>query len=82
VLGPLKDQVVFVGGATVSLYADRAAAEVRPTEDIDIVVEIAIRMEYASLEDQLRKIGFVTDPTSTFIGRFLLQRGIMFSIDI
>jgi hypothetical protein len=31
--------VVFVGGATVSLYADRIAAEVRPTDDIDILLE-------------------------------------------
>ncbi len=27
-LGDLRDQVVFVGGATVSLYADRIAVEV------------------------------------------------------
>lgn len=71
-LGPLKDQVVFVGGATVSLYADRAAAEVRPTEDVDIVVEITSRLQYALLEDQLRKIGFANDPTAKFVGRFLL----------
>ncbi len=32
-LGDLKDQVVFIGGATVSLYLDIGAAdEVRPTE--------------------------------------------------
>ena len=27
-------EVVFVGGATVSLYADRPATESRPTEDV------------------------------------------------
>lgn len=37
-LEKLRDKVVFVGGATVSLYADSAAEEIRPTEDIDIVV--------------------------------------------
>ena len=33
-LAPLKEKVVFVGGATVSLYAthEEAVAEVRPTE--------------------------------------------------
>lgn len=38
-LGSLQDDVVFVGGATVSLYADRMAEEVRPTDDIDILIE-------------------------------------------
>jgi len=57
-LGPLKNDVVFVGGATVSLYADRRAIEIRPTDDVDIVVEIATRVEYAELEEQLRKMGF------------------------
>ncbi len=33
-LGELKDSVVFVGGATVSLYADMPdQVDVRPTED-------------------------------------------------
>jgi predicted nucleotidyltransferase len=71
-LGELKNQVVFVGGATVSLYADRVAAEVRATEDVDIVVEITSRWEYAALEEQLRKMGFQNDTSSKFLGRYLL----------
>jgi predicted nucleotidyltransferase len=71
-LGPLKNEVVFVGGATVSLYADRRAIEVRPTDDVDIVVEIATRHEYAELEEQLRKMGFKNDITAKFLGRYLL----------
>lgn len=71
-LGPLKNEVVFVGGATVSLYADRRAIEVRPTDDVDIVVEIATRYEYAQLEEQLRTMGFQNDITATFVGRYLL----------
>ncbi len=38
-LGDLKDRFVFVGGATVSLYADRMAEELRPTDDVDVLVE-------------------------------------------
>jgi hypothetical protein len=30
----------FVGGATVSLYVDRPFNEVRPTDDVDIVIEL------------------------------------------
>ena len=36
-LKDIKDDMVFVGGAVVSLYADETAAdEMRPTEDIDM----------------------------------------------
>lgn len=72
VLGPLKDQVVFVGGATVSLYVDRAAEEARPTEDIDILVEIATYKELADFEDEIRKRGFINDTSGDFICRYLL----------
>lgn len=57
-LGSLKDQVVFVGGATVSLYADRAAAEARPTDDVDIVVEIATQMGICRVGKTTPKNGF------------------------
>ena len=40
-LGDLRDQVVFVGGATVPLLVTDAAAGVdRPTIDVDVVVEV------------------------------------------
>jgi len=70
-LKELHNQVVFVGGATVSLYADRAAPEVRATDDVDIVVEIISRADYAALEEQLRKIGFKNDMEAKFLGRYL-----------
>lgn len=72
-LGNLKESVVFVGGATVSLYADRETEESRPTEDVDVLVEISSKKEYAELEEQLRTIGFTNDVTAGFIGRFLMQ---------
>lgn len=71
-LGKLKDDVVFVGGATVSLYADRMAQEVRETLDVDIVVQIYTSLDYAKLEDQLRQLGFSHDITANFVGRFKL----------
>jgi len=72
-LGPLKDQVVFVGGATVALYVDRMAEEVRPTDDVDIVVEIYTYKDYAALEEQLRKMGFANDQSSGVICRYKVQ---------
>lgn len=39
-LEELAADVVFVGGATVSFYSTRPETETRPTDDVDIVVEI------------------------------------------
>lgn len=41
-LQELKDKMVFVGGAVISLYADDPAAdEIRPTGDIDLTIQLA-----------------------------------------
>ncbi|MEY3541734.1 MAG: hypothetical protein RLZZ204_546 [Bacteroidota bacterium] len=69
-LEELRDKVVFVSGATVSLYADSAAEEIRPTEDIDIVVEIWARKDYFEIDEKLRKLGFVNDQESGIICRY------------
>lgn len=58
-LGPLKDKVVFVGGSTVSLYlTDPGAATVRPTEDVDCVIQVLTRGQYYKLEQELERLGF------------------------
>jgi len=72
-LGELRDKVVFVGGATVSLYADSASEEIRPTEDIDIVVEIWARNDYYKIDERLRQLGFVNDQTSGVICRYVVN---------
>ena len=41
-MGPLCDQVVFVGGCATGLLVDNAELmDVRPTEDVDAIVEVA-----------------------------------------
>lgn len=72
-LGELREKVVFVGGATVSLYVDSNTEEIRPTDDIDIVVDIYTHQEYAALDEQLRKLGFVNDQTTPVICRYNIQ---------
>ena len=38
-LGPLRERVVFLGGATTGLLiTDPAAPPIRPTEDVDVIV--------------------------------------------
>lgn len=73
ILGELSGKVVFVGGATVSLYALREARDIRETDDVDILVEIATNWDYAKVEEQLRKVGFENDHDSNFIGRYKLS---------
>ena len=63
-LGVLNDQIVYVGGAVAGLYADDPGAqEVRPTKDVDIVLEIASSLELEAFRQQLeeRSIYFAKD---------------------
>lgn len=58
----LKNEVVFVGGAVAELYADdSAASDIRPTTDVDCVIELSSRSSHAKLEEALRKKGFRND---------------------
>ncbi len=67
----LQNKVVFVGGAVVELYCDDPArAEVRPTDDVDVVVELINLGSYAVLEEDLRTIGFNHDMFSSVICRY------------
>lgn len=57
----LPTQVVFVGGATSSLYTDVKGAEFRPTDDIDCIVEVLSKFQFTELSEQLRACGFKHD---------------------
>lgn len=72
-LEQLKEDVVFVGGATVSLYADTIAAEARPTDDIDVIIELVSYHGYTELDERLRAAGFVNDVESGVICRYQVQ---------
>jgi predicted nucleotidyltransferase len=71
-LGDLAGEVVFVGGTTVSLYADRETTEVRETDDVDIVVDLYTRTEYAIIEQRIRDKGFKHDTASGIICRYTI----------
>ncbi len=58
-MGPLCDRVVFVGGcATGLLLSDAALVNVRATEDVDAIVEVASLARYHALADELMQRGF------------------------
>lgn len=73
-LGELNKDVVYVGGAMVSLYIDDSAAEdVRPTKDIDITLEIANVGELEKLRVALEDKGFIQSVEDDVICRFRLN---------
>ncbi len=58
VLGPLVEELVFVGGATVHLWiTEPGAPPARATEDVDVICEVASRAAYYRLGEQLRERG-------------------------
>lgn len=62
-LQDLKQHMVFVGGAVVSLYTDDPAAdEIRPTQDIDLTVKIVNLKQWQEVQEQLATLGFNPDP--------------------
>ena len=61
-LEKLDQRFIIVGGAIVGLLVDHPELiDFRPTKDVDILVEIASRIEYSHLEEKLRAIGLRHD---------------------
>lgn len=61
-LKPLLGELVFVGGSTTALLiTDKAAADVRPTYDVDAIAEITSYAAYTDFSERLRKLGFTED---------------------
>ena len=58
-LTPLLEEIVFVGGCVTGLLiTDPAAAPVRPTVDVDAIIEISSYAEFMLTEGRLRNLGF------------------------
>lgn len=70
-LGDLCNEVVFVGGSVAELYADDpAATDIRPTTDVDCVIELATYGSLQDFEQMLRDRKFVNDIESGVICRW------------
>jgi predicted nucleotidyltransferase len=55
----LKDHVVFLGGSVVSLLiTDQAFSGIRPTRDVDMIVDASNRSRFHAIEEVLRNAGF------------------------
>jgi hypothetical protein len=74
-LSCLEQPIVFIGGATVSLYIDEIAyTEIRPTEDVDVLLEIVTYGAYDQLLTRLLEIGFQPDASSGVICRHVFNQ--------
>jgi predicted nucleotidyltransferase len=61
-LEALRERMVFVGGSIRGvLITDPAADAERPTDDVDVIVEVASLREYHQLGEELRSLGFHED---------------------
>ena len=73
-LGELNREVVFVGGAMVSLYIDDLSAEdIRPTKDIDLTFQITTVSQLELLREALIDKGFHEHADSDVICRFVYE---------
>ena len=62
-LKDIKQDMVFVGGAVISLYTDDPAAdEIRPTQDVDMTINILNLGHWEEVQKKLSELGFQPDP--------------------
>lgn len=62
-LEELREKMVFIGGAVISLYTDDPASEeIRPTSDIDMTINLANYNEWAQMQERLAELKFYPDP--------------------
>lgn len=79
-LQELKDQMVFIGGAVVSVYTDDPSAdEIRPTADVDLTINLLNYTDWTQMQERLAELGFSPDPEGHAICSYIYN-GI--SIDI
>ena len=57
-LGDERSRVVFVGGTAVALYPLEGGADVRPTLDVDCIVDVTTVAAYYAFVERLRSLGF------------------------
>lgn len=70
-LAPINDEIVYLGGSTISLYiTEPQHIKIRETFDVDCIVEVAHREEYETFSKKLRNLGFSEEIDSQVTCRF------------
>jgi predicted nucleotidyltransferase len=71
ILGPLTDDVIFVGGATVHLWiSEPGAPPVRATDDVDVICDVQSRVDYYELAERLRERELLEALNEPVVGRW------------
>jgi hypothetical protein len=74
-LEELAEEVVVAGGAAVGLLiTDPANPTVRPTQDLDVIVQVINKADYYNFQERLQAKGFHETMDSDFVGRFVKGR--------
>lgn len=70
-LGEINNDVIYIGGAVVSLYVtDDGAEQPRPTNDIDISVQISTYSQMEKLREELDKKKIFPASNETVMNRY------------
>lgn len=77
-LGPLNNEVVYLGGCSTALFiTDSLLLDVRPTKDVDCIVDIISRSEYYKFAKKLEKQGFKQAMNESVICRWRYDDAIL-----
>jgi hypothetical protein len=58
-LDKLNEEVLYLGGCATALFVnDPLALDVRPTKDVDCIIDVISLSEYHSFSEKLNKLGF------------------------
>jgi predicted nucleotidyltransferase len=80
ILNNFNSNLIYVGGATVALYATRPlTVNVRETNDVDVAIELVSYSNLVQLQDYLMDNGFISSPDGEIISRYKMQ-GIILDI--
>lgn len=70
-LEEINDEVIYVGGAIIGLYATEDGADVpRPTIDIDISVQLSTYSQMDELRERLASKGIYPAPEEKILYRY------------
>jgi len=73
-LEELNDEVIYVGGAVVSLYVtDEGAEQPRPTKDIDISVQVSSYAQMNQFQESLASKKIFPAPTENVMYRYTYE---------
>jgi len=74
ILSNHNKDVIYVGGATIGLYATRPlSVNVRGTNDVDVAVELLSYGDYVKLNDFLLSEGFANNPEKGIISSYKME---------